>query len=230
MKAAPRRWEISEALPIPGQSLVLGRVLAGRGLDGAEAAAFLSGGIELLDPFGLEGMADAVVTVGVAVTEGRRIAVYGDYDADGVTACAMLTRALRAGGADVLPYIPNRMTEGYGLHAAALEELAAQGVRCVVTVDCGTSSIEVAANRPAGMALVVTDHHLPLAPDGTPPRLAPADALVNPKQPADTYGFDGLAGKREGDQDGCAVGGVGQAVAAVEDAVDVQRFAHAWLM
>ena len=75
MKAAPRRWEISEALPIPGQSLVLGRVLAGRGLDGAEAAAFLSGGIELLDPFGLEGMADAVVTVGVAVTEGRRIAV-----------------------------------------------------------------------------------------------------------------------------------------------------------
>jgi len=86
------------------------------------------------------------------------------------------------------------MTEGYGLHAAALEELAAQGVRCVVTVDCGTSSVEVAANRPAGMALVVTDHHLPLAPDGSPPRLAPADALVNPKQPADTYGFDGLAG------------------------------------
>ena len=194
MKPAPRRWEISDALPIPGQSPVLGRVLAGRGLDGAEAAAFLSGGMELLDPFGLEGMADAVVTLGVAVTEGRRIAVYGDYDADGVTACAMLTRALRAGGADVLPYIPNRMTEGYGLHAAALEELAAQGVRCVVTVDCGTSSVEVAANRPAGMALVVTDHHLPLAPDGGPPRLAPADALVNPKQPADSYGFDGLAG------------------------------------
>src|ERR1019366_5011114 len=192
-KPAPRRWEISDALPIPGQSPVLGRVLAGRGLDGAGAAAFLSGGIELLDPFGLEGMADAVVTVGVAVTEGRRIAVYGDYDADGVTACAMLTRALRAGAA-VPPYIPNRMTEGYGLHAAALEELAAQGVRCVVTVDCGTSSVEVAANRPAGMALVVTDHHLPLAPDGSAPRLAPADALVNPKQPADTYGFDGLAG------------------------------------
>ncbi len=194
VKPAPRRWEINDALPLAGQPPVLGRVLAGRGLDGDEAAAFLSGGMELLDPFGMEGMADAVVTLGVAVTEGRRIAVYGDYDADGVTACAMLTRALRAGGADVVPYIPNRMTEGYGLHAAALEELAAQGVRCVVTVDCGTSSVEVAANRPAGMALVVTDHHLPLAPDGSPPRLAPADALVNPKQPADTYGFDGLAG------------------------------------
>jgi single-stranded-DNA-specific exonuclease len=137
VKPAPRRWEISEALPIPGQSPVLGRVLAGRGLDGAEAAAFLSGGMELLDPFGLAGMADAVVTLGVAVTEGRRIAVYGDYDADGVTACAMLTRTLRAGGADVLPYIPNRMTEGYGLHAAALEELATQGVRCVVRQPAG---------------------------------------------------------------------------------------------
>ena len=69
MKPAPRRWEISEALAIPGQTPVLGRVLASRGLDGAEAAAFLSGGVELLDPFGLEGMADAVVTLGVAVTE-----------------------------------------------------------------------------------------------------------------------------------------------------------------
>ena len=194
MKPAPRRWEISDALPLAGQPPILGRILAGRGVDAGSCDAFMGGGMELLDPFGLEGMADAVITLGVAVTEGRRIAVYGDYDADGVTACAMLTRALRAGGADVLPYIPNRMTEGYGLHTAALEELAARGVQCVVTVDCGTSSVEVAANRPPGMALVVTDHHLPLAPDGSPPRLVPADALINPKQPGDTYGFDGLAG------------------------------------
>jgi single-stranded-DNA-specific exonuclease len=194
MKPAPRRWEISDAPPLAGQPAILGRILAGRGVDAASCGAFIGGGTELLDPFGLEGMADAVITLGVAVTEGRRIAVYGDYDADGVTACAMLTRALRAGGADVLPYIPNRMTEGYGLHAAALEELASRGVQCVVTVDCGTSSVDVAANRPPGMALVVTDHHLPLAPDGGLPRLAPADALINPKQPGDSYGFDGLAG------------------------------------
>ena len=194
MKPAPRRWEISDAPPLVGQPPILGRVLAGRGVDAGSCAAFIDGGIELLDPFGLEGMADAVIAIGVAVSEGRRIAVYGDYDADGVTACAMLTRGLRAGGADVLPYIPNRMTEGYGLHSAALEELAARGVHCVVTVDCGTSSVEVAANRPPGMALVVTDHHLPLAPDGTLARLAPADALINPKQPGNTYGFDGLAG------------------------------------
>src|ERR1039458_6644101 len=95
----------------------------------------------------------------------------------------MLTRALRAANADVVPYIPNRMSEGYCLHTAALEELASGGVRCVVTVDCGTSSVEVAANRPPGMSLVVTDHHLP-----------PADALVNPKQPGDGYEFDGFAG------------------------------------
>ena len=149
MKPAPRRWEISDALPLAGQPPILGRILAGRGVDAGGCDAFIGGGAELLDPFGLEGMAEAVITLGVAVTEGRRIAVYGDYDADGVTACAMLTRALRAGGADVLPYIPNRMTEGYGLHSAALEELAARGVQCVVTVDCGTSSVEVAANRPA---------------------------------------------------------------------------------
>src|SRR5262249_59435935 len=135
----------------------------------------------------------AVMAVAVAVREGQRIAVYGDYDADGVTACAMLTLALRAAGADVQPYIPNRMTEGYGLHGAALEELGRRGVQLAITVDCGTSSVEVVRKRPAGMRLVITDHHLPLAPEGTPPQLAPADALVNPKQPACTYPFDALA-------------------------------------
>ena len=75
------------------------------------------------------------------------------------------------------------MTEGYGLHAAALTELAARGVRCVITVDCGTSSVDVALGRPATMRLVVTDHHLALAPGGLPPQLAPVDALVNPEAP-----------------------------------------------
>ncbi len=194
MKPAPRRWDIADVEPLTGQPPVLSSILAARGVDALSAPAFLRGGADLLDPFGLDGMGEAVVTLGVALDEGHRVAVYGDYDADGVTACAMLTRALRAAGADVVPYIPNRMSEGYGLHAAALEDLAERGVRCVVTVDCGTSSVEVAANRPRGMALIVTDHHLPLAPDGTPARLAPADALVNPKQPGDAYGYDGLAG------------------------------------
>ena len=139
-------------------------------------------------------MEAAVDAIRATIKEGGAIAVYGDYDADGVTACAMLTRSLRAAGATVIPYIPNRMSEGYGLHAAALAELAARGARCVITVDCGTSSVDVAAGRPAGMRLVVTDHHLALAPGGSPPQLAPADALVNPKLPGSTYAFDGLAG------------------------------------
>jgi single-stranded-DNA-specific exonuclease len=195
MKPAPRRWEVLDAAPLPGLPPVLGRVLAARGYGAAEARALLTSGEEgHHDPFLLAGMPEAVIALGVAVRERRRIAVYGDYDADGVTACAMLTLALRDAGADVIPYIPNRMTEGYGLHAAALDELAARGVGCVVTVDCGTSSVAVAQGRPQGLRLVITDHHLPLAPDGTPPQLAQADALVNPKQPGCTYPFDALAG------------------------------------
>jgi len=169
-------------------------VLAARGHDPAAAAALLDGGGEVHDPFALAGMPEAVIVLGVAVAERTPIAVYGDYDADGVTACAMLTVALRAAGADVVPYIPNRMTEGYGLHGPALEELAARGVGCVVTVDCGTSSVDVAASRPAGMRLVITDHHLPLAPGGGDVALPEVDALVNPKRPDCTYPFDALAG------------------------------------
>ena len=194
MQPAPRRWRLSDAEPLPGLHPVVGQVLAARGFDSAAAARFLEveGGYH--DPLGLPAMDAAVATVRSAMREGSTIAIYGDYDADGVTACAMLTRSLRAAGATVIPYIPNRMTEGYGLHAAALADLAAQGARCVITVDCGTSSVEVARGRPAGMTLVVTDHHLALAPGGSPPQLAPADALVNPKLPGSSYPFDGLAG------------------------------------
>lgn len=194
MKPAPRRWQVCDSAPLAGHPPLLGQVLAARGHDELSAAALLDRGARFHDPFGLRGMREAVAVVGEAITTRQRIAVYGDYDADGVTACALLSRALRAAGADVVAYIPNRMNEGYGLHGAALAELHEQGVACVITVDCGTSSVDVAANRPAGMRLVVTDHHLPLAPDGTPPALAPADALINPKQPGCEYAFDGLAG------------------------------------
>jgi single-stranded-DNA-specific exonuclease len=194
MKPAPRRWQVSDLPPLPGHPPLLGRVLAARGHDGLSAAAMLDGAATFHDPLGLRGMEAAVTVIGEAIRARHRIAVYGDYDADGVTACAMLSRALRAAGADTIAYIPNRMNEGYGLHSAALAELHEQGARCVITVDCGTSSVDVAAARPAGMRLVVTDHHLPLAPAGAAPALAPVDALINPKQPGCTYPFDGLAG------------------------------------
>lgn len=192
MKPAPRRWEVADVAPIPGFPPLLGRILAARGLDRATAEIHLDTAPRWHDPIRLPTMPEAVVHLAIALEERRRIAVYGDYDADGVTACALLTRALRAAGADVVPYIPNRMTEGYGLHAPALEELSAMGVRCVVTVDCGTSSPEVVAHRPAGMALLVTDHHLPHG-DGIAD-LPPADAVVNPKRPDSAYPFDALSG------------------------------------
>jgi single-stranded-DNA-specific exonuclease len=194
VQPAPRRWRVSDAEPLPGMDPVVGQVLAARGLDAAAAASFLAQTGGYHDPFALPAMDVAVATVVAAIRDHVTIAIYGDYDADGVTACAMLTRCLRTAGATVIPYIPNRMTEGYGLHAAALEELAARGAGCIITVDCGTSSVDVARGRPAGMRLVVTDHHLALAPGGTPAQLAPADALVNPKLPGSTYQFDGLAG------------------------------------
>ncbi len=194
MNPAPRRWQNATWNPLPGFDPVLGRVLAARGHDAGSAAAFIDGSPASHDPLLLPGMPEAVAIVRQALAGGTPIAVYGDYDADGVTACAMLTRALRAAGAVVIPYIPNRMTEGYGLHSAALEELAAQGAGCVITVDCGTSRVVGAAGRPRGMQLIVTDHHLPLAPDGTAPQLADVDALINPKLSGSEYPFDGLAG------------------------------------
>ncbi len=194
MQPAPRRWQLTDSKPLPGHPPVLGGILASRGLDAAAAAQLLDRNADYHDPGLLKGMGQAVAALGAAMGQRRRIAVYGDYDADGVSACALLTRSLRAAGADVVPYIPNRVGEGYGLHAAALEELAAQGVDCVVTVDCGTSSVAVAAGRPPGMTLIVTDHHLPLQPDSAPPALAPADALVNPRQPGCDYPCPGLAG------------------------------------
>jgi len=194
VKPAPRRWRLNSAAALPGFHPVLGKVLAARGLDAAAATSFMDADAGWHDPFALPGMREAVATVAQTMREHGRIAVYGDYDADGVTACAMLTRTLRYAGADVLPYIPNRMTEGYGLHAAALQELAERGARCVITVDCGTSSVEVVSRRPDGVRIVITDHHLPLTPAGGAPQLAPADALINPKLPGSTYPFDGLAG------------------------------------
>ena len=139
------------------------------------------------DPFLLKDMALACDLIAEAITGGQRIAVYGDYDADGVTACVTLARGLRSVGADVITYIPNRFTEGYGLNLEALNDLHARGARLVITCDCGTNSVEAAAGRPRGMRLIVTDHHEMGA------QRPAVDALINPKQPDCAYPFDGLA-------------------------------------
>src|SRR3989454_9531082 len=139
------------------------------------------------DPFYLKDMAVACDLIAEAVHEGERIAVYGDYDANGVTACVTLARGLRSVGAEVITYIPNRFTEGYGLNAEALKDLHARGARLVITCDCGTNSVDVARGRPPGMRVIVTDHH------EVGRERPPVDALINPKQPDCPYPFDGLA-------------------------------------
>ncbi|MBQ6021111.1 MAG: single-stranded-DNA-specific exonuclease RecJ [Clostridia bacterium] len=165
-------------------------LLCSRGYDDPRAArAFLSPGGELADPFSLKDMEKAAKRVADAVDRGESICVFGDYDADGVTAVSVLFGYLEALGANVFYRIPSR-SEGYGLNAAAVEELAAQGVSLIITVDNGVSSFDAGEKaRELGVSLVVTDHHKP-AED----RLPAADAVVDPHREDDDSGLDCLAG------------------------------------
>ena len=193
LKKERRKWILPEPLRAqPGLeefSPVFRQILHGRGVKRqSQLEPWLGTDLQHApDPFLLKDMAIACDLIAEAIRERQRIAVYGDYDADGVTACATLTRGLRVVGADVIPYIPNRFTEGYGLNLEALNDLYARGVRLVISCDCGTNSVEVADQRPAGMRLIVTDHH---EVGGQRP---PVDALINPKQADCAYPFDGLA-------------------------------------
>jgi single-stranded-DNA-specific exonuclease len=151
--------------------------------------AFMSQEAPLHDPFLLQGMDVAVARIARAIRDGERIAVYGDFDADGVTATALLTQTLQALGAIVAPYIPRRVDEGYGLNTGALDSLAERGANLIVTVDCGIRSLtEVAHSNRLGLDIIVTDHH------SVGPKLPPALTVINPKQPGCQYPFKGLAG------------------------------------
>jgi len=166
------------------------QVLYNRGItDPADVTAFLSGKSNEASPFDLRGMNAAVTRLRQALRAGEPIAVYGDFDADGVTATALLVQALRALGGHVRPYIPHRVNEGYGLHEEALTKLARDGIRVVVTVDCGVRALEeVACANRLGMDVIVTDHHSA----GT--ELPKAVAVIDPKQPDCHYPFSELAG------------------------------------
>ncbi|HEX8993450.1 MAG TPA: single-stranded-DNA-specific exonuclease RecJ [Anaerolineales bacterium] len=162
----------------------------GYGTD-AEARAFISAETTFpADPFHLTDMHAAVDRLCFALSHGEPIAIYGDYDVDGVTATALLVQTLRSLGGDVRGYIPNRFDEGYGLNNEALDALKADGVRLVITVDCGIRSPDEAAHaRDIGLDLIITDHHHPALGE-----LPPALAVINPKQSGDTYPDKNLAG------------------------------------
>ena len=134
-------------------------------------------------------MHQAVTRIYQALLSGENIAIYGDYDVDGITATALLVQGLSILGSKAIPYIPHRLTEGYGLTTTALENLQQQGISLVITVDCGITSIaEVKRARRKGLDLVITDHHTPL------PEIPPAVAIVNPRLPDSTYPSPELSG------------------------------------
>jgi len=187
----PGRGDARRALEQAGLPPLCAAVLSARGLDAPEKAeAFLRNGPELLhDPFLLRDMDKAVRRIARALEEGEAIAVYGDYDVDGITATALLTEFLRQRGGRVVSYIPDRIEEGYGLNRTAVKRLYERGVRLIVTVDCGITAVaEVAYARQMGVDVVVTDHHHCKA------ELPGAAAVVDPRRPDCGYPFSELAG------------------------------------
>ncbi|HEY3289276.1 MAG TPA: single-stranded-DNA-specific exonuclease RecJ [Anaerolineae bacterium] len=192
-------WLISEQAPreflaaLSGIHPLVMQVLWARGYrDLKEVSAFLARDITRTDPFTLPDMAVAVERILRAIREGEKIAVYGDYDCDGVTSCALLMQVLRTLRANAQVYIPDRFDEGYGLNAAALDALHDQDVSLVITVDCGArANAEARHAREIGLGLIVTDHHA--LEDG---HLPEALAVINPTRTdeANTYPFRWLAG------------------------------------
>jgi len=184
MTPLPKRWEIAPSAPadqlerFPDLHPLMVQVLYNRRItDPAEVATFLDGRDDTANPFALRGMSRAVSRIRRALRQDEPIAVYGDFDADGVTATALLVQTLRALGGRVRPYIPHRTEEGYGLNEEALTVLRRGGIRLVVTVDCGVGAFdEIAAANRLGLDVVVTDHH------HIDSRLPEAWAVIDPKQ------------------------------------------------
>ena len=194
-----QRWDLRRpgtpaarrSLEQAGLSPLCAALLSARGLDDPQKAAqFLSCGPERShDPFLLKDMDRAVERIRAAIGGGERVCVYGDYDVDGITATCLLTEALAWQGGDVVSYIPDRTEEGYGLNPGAVVRLAGQGVKLIVTVDCGITAVdEVEFARSLGVDVVITDHH------HCKDRLPAAAAVVDPRREDCAYPFPELAG------------------------------------
>ncbi|MBI4304520.1 MAG: single-stranded-DNA-specific exonuclease RecJ [Chloroflexi bacterium] len=189
------RWNLLPAVPdklwtSSGFPRLIAQLLYNRGLAFDQVDSFIAGDQRLSgDPFLLPDMPKAVVRIYQALLSGENIAVYGDFDTDGITATAILVQGLSLLNCRATPYIPHRLTEGYGLKTAALEKLSQQGISLVISVDCGITAIsEVKKSRKLGLDVIITDHHLPLE------ELPPAAAVVNPKLRGSKYPFADLSG------------------------------------
>jgi len=180
---------LSEQLKIPP---LVARILALRGLNDLDSARrYLSSSLrsDLPSPFLIAGMEQAAGRLVRALERKELICVWGDYDVDGTTGTAVLVSFLREVGGEVIYYIPHRIDEGYGLNPEGLKQLSSQGVRLVVSVDCGISNYEeVELARSMGIDVVIVDHH------ELPPNLPPAFAITNPHRPDCSFPDKGLSG------------------------------------
>ncbi|MCK4772885.1 MAG: single-stranded-DNA-specific exonuclease RecJ [Candidatus Latescibacteria bacterium] len=194
------RWQIRDRAPSSvvndlarqtGLNPILLHILHQRGITTpSEIDYFLAPDLSTgHDPFLLKGMEEAVTRIRSAVTAGEPIRIHGDYDVDGVTAVALMVRVLQRFGACVDAHIPHRTEEGYGLSLEAVEKAHAEGIRVLVTVDCGISAAtEAERARELGIDLIVTDHHTP------GPETPQALAVINPRQEGCSYPFKDLCG------------------------------------
>jgi len=188
----PQRIGEDEQKLLGADSLLLAQLLWNRGIRSAgEAQAFLNPctSVALSDPRRMRGVPEATARLLRAVQSHERIAIYGDYDVDGVAGAAVLVDALTGLGADLLVHLPHRARDGYGVNAAAVRELAERGATVMVTVDCGITAVdEVQLAGSLGMDVIVTDHHT------VPVRLPAGTAVVNPHQMGCDYPYKDLGG------------------------------------
>ncbi len=220
-----KQWQVAapcpegqRALEQAGLSPLLAGLLAARGITRPEEARRLLAPAQepIPDPMLLKDMDRAVDRVRLALERGESIAVYGDYDVDGITATCLLTRFLSARGGDVTPYIPSRLGEGYGLNAEAVHILAGRQISLILTVDCGITAVEETALAASlGLDVVITDHH------ACKEVLPAAAAVVDPHRPDCPYPFKGLAGVGVALMLALAVAGPAEAPAVFDEFCDL---------
>ena len=184
------KMEAVNALVGGGYGPLAAMVLAARGKeDPGQANAYLDSNAPLADPFRMKDMELAAARVGLAMSRGEKIAVFGDYDVDGITSTCLLTDFIRRNGGSCVPYIPGRLEEGYGLNPIAIRQLHSEGVKLIVTVDCGITAVEEAQLcKSLGIDLVITDHH------ECKQQLPEAVAVVDTHRSDDSYPHKTLSG------------------------------------
>lgn len=182
--------EIPAFFSIHGISPLVAGILLRRGIDTEDKLKHFcyDTPADLSDPFLMKGMQAAVDRIILALQKKEPLVIYGDYDVDGITATSILYRFLKREGADVRFYIPARETEGYGLNLPAVQKLAEEGCKLLITVDNGIAAADIIAQAPETMDIIVTDHHL------VPEKIPNAIAVLNPHQTDCRYPYKELAG------------------------------------